>query len=252
LPYENLTPASDDDIPSSPADFLARKHLPDQKDSWLPIIWGPVYATGWGLFGTIGKVDYAFDIKNAPLSSHPYSWDLSDSLWRYPTLSGRLGIRPGPAWNNGVSLSVGPYLSTDAAGSLPSGKGLSDYDQFTVGYDLSYAHAHWQFWSEVFLSRFEVPNVGNADLLAYYVEAKYKITSGLYAAARWNQTFYATIDNGLGGQEPWGNDMYRIDFALGYRFTRHLQTKLQYSFGHRQAELQQGEQLVAAQVTVKF
>src|SRR5258708_141083 len=39
LPYENLTPVSDDDIPSSPADFLARRHVPDVKDSWLPVIW---------------------------------------------------------------------------------------------------------------------------------------------------------------------------------------------------------------------
>jgi hypothetical protein len=31
-----------------------------------------------------------------------------------------------------------------------------------------------------------------------------------------------------------------------------LQTKLQYSFGHRDGGLQQGEQLVAAQVTLKF
>ena len=46
--------------------------------------------------------------------------------------------------------------------------------------------------------------------------------------------------------------MYRIDFALGYRFTRHLLSKIQYSFGHRNFSLQQGEQLVAAQVTVAF
>ncbi len=46
--------------------------------------------------------------------------------------------------------------------------------------------------------------------------------------------------------------MVRIDPALGYRFPRHLQSKIQYSFGHRNTSLQQGEQLVAAQVTLKF
>jgi hypothetical protein len=252
LPYENLTPVSDDDIPTSPADFLARRHVSDVKESWLPAIWGPVYATGWSLFGTIGKFDYAFDLKNAAISSHPYSWELNDSLWQYPTLSGRLGFRPAPDWNHGVSFSVGPYLSPEASDALPPGKSISDYNQFTLGYDVSYALQRWQWWGEVFLTRFEVPNVGNADLLAYYLEAKYKITSGLYAAARWNQELFGTVSNGIGGQETWGNDMYRIDLALGYRFTRHLQSKLQYSFGHRNASLQQGEQLVAAQVTVKF
>jgi len=253
LPYENLTPLSADDPPASPADWLDRRRLPDQKDSWLPIIWGPVYATGWSVFGTVGKFDYAFDLKNVAISSHPYEWELGDSLWQYPTISGRLGFRPEPAWNHGISFSIGPYLSTEAADALPPGRGIGDYNQITLDYDVSYAHRRWQIWSEVFLSRFQVPNVGNADLLAYYLEAKYKITSSLFAAARWNQELYANIANGIGGEEPWGNDMYRIDLALGYRFTRHLQSKLQYSFGYRPgAPLQQGEQLVAAQVTLKF
>jgi hypothetical protein len=135
---------------------------------------------------------------------------------------------------------------------LPAGKTISDYNQITLGYDLAYAWGHWQLWGEVFLSRFEVPNVGNADTLAYYIEAKYKLTPNLYAAARWNQQFYGTISDGAGGQAPWDNDMLRIDLALGYRFSRHLQGKIQYSFGHREGDLQQGEQLVAAQLTLKF
>jgi hypothetical protein len=252
LPYENLTPVSYDYIPASPGYFLARRHVPDQKDSWLPILWGPVYATGWELFGTMGKLDYALDLKNAAISSNPDQWDLNSSLWRYPTVSGRLGFRPVPEWNHGVSFSLGPYLSPEVSTALPAGKGINDYDQFTLGYDVSHAWHQWEWWGEVFLTRFEVPNVGDADLAAYYLEAKYKITAGLFAAARWNQELYGTVGNGLGGQETWGNDMYRIDLALGYRFTRHLQTKLQYSFGHRTGSLQQGEQLLAAQVTLQF
>jgi hypothetical protein len=252
LPYDNMTVITDDNPPATPADFLARRGMTDQKDAWRPVIWGPVYATGWGAFGTLGKFDYAFDLKNAALSSNPYAWDLNDSLWQYPTVSGRLGFRPSPAWNHGASFSVGPYLSPEAGADLPAGQSIRDYDQITFGYDVSYAWHRWQLWSEVFLSRFEVPNVGNADVLTYYLEAKYKITSGLFAAARWNQQFFGTVNDGAGGQEVWGNDMYRIDLALGYRFTRHLQGKIQYSFGHRDASLQQGEQLVAAQVTLRF
>lgn len=252
LPYENLTTVSDDDVPRSSADFLARRRLPDNKQEWLPMIWGPAYTTGWELFGTRGKFDYAFDLKNAAISSHPYAWTLGDSLWQYPSVSGRLGFRPGPAWNQGISFSIGPYLDPQSAAALPPGKGVGDYNQINLGYDVGYARRRWQFWGEVFLTRFEVPNVGNADLVTYYVEAKYKLTSGLYAAVRWNQEFFGTINNGFGGQETWGNDMYRIDLALGYRFTRHLQSKIQYSFSHRQAALQQGEQLLAAQVTVRF
>jgi hypothetical protein len=252
LPYENVTPVADEDIPASPTDFLARRNQPDNKEEWLPLIWGPAYTTGWSIFGTLGKFDYAFEFKNAAMSSHPYSWELSDALWRYPTLSGRLGCRPGPAWNQGVSFSTGPYLSPEAAEDLPAGKGIGDYNQSTLGYDVSLGLRRWQLWGELFLSRFEVPNVGNADLLAYYLEAKYQISTFLYAAARWNQELFGSVPDGHGGQEAWGNEMIRVDLALGYRFTRHLETKLQYSFGHRNASLQQGEQLVAAQVTLRF
>jgi len=252
LPYENLTPVSYDYVPSSPAEFLYHRNVPDYKNSWLPIIWGPAYTTGFSVFGSIDKFDYAFDLKNASISSHPYSWDLDEYYWRYPTVSGRLGFRPSAAWNHGVSFSLGPYLSPEVGNQLPAGKTIRDYNQYTLGYDVSYAWKKWQLWGEVFFTRFEVPNVGNADVAAYYIEGKYKITSGLFAAARWNQELYGKISDGWGGEEPWGNDMYRIDVALGYRFTRHLQSKLQYGFGHRAGNLQQGEQLVAAQVTVNF
>jgi hypothetical protein len=200
----------------------------------------------------VGKFDYAADIKNAAISSNPYSWDLDRHGWRYPTFSAKLGYQPSEAWNHAVSFSYGPYLNSEAESDLPSGHGLGDYNQITLNYNTSYAWHRWQLWGEVFLTRFEVPNVGKADVLSYYLEANYKITAGLFAAARWNQQLFGTVSDGFGGSQTWGNDAISIDLALGYRFTRHLQAKLQYSFNHRDGPLQQGQQLVATQVTLKF
>jgi hypothetical protein len=252
LPYANLTIMSDDDPPTSPLDLLMRRNLPDDKGSWLPVVWGPAYTTGWALMGTVSKVDYAFEIKNASISSHPDQWELGDNLWRNPTYSGRLGFRPAPAWNSGISFSIGPYMYSDAVPLLPPGKGLNDYNEITLDYDVSYAWRHWQLWGEVFLTRFEVPNVGNADMLTYYIEAKYKITANLYAAIRWNQQFFGSVKDGSGGTEHWDDNLNQIDAALGYRFSRHWQAKIQYSFDHRNGSPQQGEHLVAGQVTLKF
>jgi hypothetical protein len=254
LAYENMTVVSDSYSPTSPADFLARRSLADEKEEWVPVIWGPVYATGGAVLGSIGKLDYAIEVKNAALSSRPEEWDPvddSDNLWNHPTFSGRLGFRPSPAWNHGISLSRGSYILRPQPFHAPS-QDLPDFAQMTIGYDVSYAWRAWQFWGEVFLNRFEVPGVGNADLISYYLEAKYKLTSALFAAARWNQEISGTVPDGAGGRQTWDRNMIRIDLALGYRFTRHLQGKLQYSFGHRDARLQQGEQLVAAQVTLKY
>ena len=252
LPYENLTPVADSSPPASPQAFLARRRQPVEKDGWLPVIWGPVYATGAALFGSVGRLDYALDFKNAALSSDPGAWEVNNVQWQNPTVSGRLGVRPCAAWNQGVSFSVGPYLYQDAAPDLPPGRSIADYDQITLASDASYAWHHWQLWGEVFLTRFQVPNVGNADVLTYYLETKYKLTPSLYAAARWNQQIFGTVPDGMGGRQAWGNDMVRIDLTLGYRFNRHFQAKIQYSFGHADATLQQGEQLVAVQATMKF
>lgn len=69
---------------------------------------------------------------------------------------------------------------------------------------------------------------------------------------RWNQQLFDTVPDGTGGAQHWDRNISRVDTALGYRFTRHLQGKLQYSYSHENGPIQQGEQLLAAQLTVKF
>ncbi|MEW6307375.1 MAG: hypothetical protein AB1705_28315, partial [Verrucomicrobiota bacterium] len=252
LPYENVMIITDQTAPGGPAGFLGRRATPDLKGNWLPILWGPTYASGASVFGRIEKFDYAFDVKNASISSRPTAWDGMDLGWENPTFTGRVGYRPNASWNFGMSASGGTYLLPPARPVLPPGTGLGDFNQITFGQDASWSWRHWQVWAEWMFSRFEVPNVGNADTAAYYLEAKYKITPNLFAALRWNQQVFDDVPDGAGGQQPWDRDIWRIDSAVGYRFTRHLQGKLQYSYSHQKGPFQQGEQLVAAQVTVKF
>jgi predicted porin len=160
-------------------------------------------------------------------------------------------MRPNESWNFGISGSVGAYMTDTmkTRATLPSGKAVDNYDQYLLGQDASFAWRHLQLFAEVFEARFEVPNVGDADTLSYYLEAKYKITPQFFGAVRWNEQFYGNIG---ASDRPWGNDIWRVDAAVGYRFTNYLQTKIQYSFSHQDAPLQQGEQLIAAQLTIKF
>ncbi len=108
-----------------------------------------------------------------------------------------------------------------------------------------------QLWAEFFETRFEVPRIGNADNFAYYLEAKYKITPQLFGALRWNQQLFGAVRD-EDERVQWGNNVWRVDAALGYRFTNYLQGKIQYSFTHQDADIQVGEQLVAGQLTIKF
>jgi hypothetical protein len=252
LPYENVTIVTDQTAPGTPAAFLGRRATPDKKFDWLPVIWGPSYASGVSAFGQYSKYDYAFEVKNASLSSRPSAWDGSKLGWKNPTFSGRLATRPNAAWNIGSSFSHGAYLLPAASPTLPAGRGQGDFAQTTVGTDVSFAWHRWQFWAEAIASRFEVPNVGDADTISYFLEAKRKLGARCFAALRWNQQFFDKVPDGAGGLQRWDQDIWRVEGALGYRFNRHVQGKVQYSYSRQQGAFQQGEQLVAAQLTVRF
>ena len=257
LPYENLTGIWDTSAPDEVDTLLYWAHVGeydngDYSDKYLrlPIIWGPSYASGIAVSGSIGKFDYAVEMKNAALASRPESWSITQVGFEHPTLNGRVGLRPNEMWNLGFSASAGPYLQSAAMPTLPAGRSIGDYREFVLAQDVSFAWHHLQLWAEFYEARFQVPLIGNADTFSYYFEAKYKITPQLFGALRWNQQLFGTIRDEE-SRTKWGNDIWRIDAALGYRFTDYLQGKLQYSFSH-QDSLQEGEHLIAYQVTLKF
>jgi len=63
---------------------------------------------------------------------------------------------------------------------------------------------------------------------------------------------FGDVPDGRGGERAWDRNAWRVDTAVGYRFHRRLQAKLQYDVGQQAGRLQQGEQLVAAQLTLRF
>jgi hypothetical protein len=258
LPYENLTGIWDRAAPYDVDALLYWGHVGkydtgDYSDKYLrlPVIWGPSYASGFAVSGSIDKFDYAVEMKNSALASRPESWDGTEVNFGHPTFSTRVGFRPTEMWNFGVSASAGPYLLDEAEPTLPPGRGISDYREFVLGQDASFAWHHLQLWAEFYETRFQVPRIGNADSFAYYLEGKYKITPQLFAALRWNQHVFGTVRDG-NERVQWGNDAWRVDAAIGYRFTNYLQGKIQYSFTHQDTSVQIGEQLIAAQLTIKF
>ena len=259
LPYENVTGIWDSAAPGDVDDLLEWAHVGEydngnysDKYQRLPIIWGPSYGTGAAVSGSIGKFDYAVEMKNSALASHPEYWDLTERGFSNPTFSGRVGLRPNEMWNFGVSASAGPYLASEASSTLPPNRSIGDYREFLLAQDASFAWHHFQLWAEFFETTFQVPGIGDANTFAYYFEAKYKFTPQLFGALRWNQQLYATVRDEDGLRTPWGNDVWRTDAAVGYRFTNYLQGKLQYSFTRTDAKIQVGEQLLAAQLTIKF
>jgi len=250
LVYDNVTPISDKIAPASRLDFVER--FDNEKYEFNPVIWGPSYASGISVSGRLGRFDYAGEMKNASLSSRPESWNVTETGFDHPTFSGRVGFRPNQIWNFGLSASDGPYFRPEAEQTLPPGRNIGDYREFVLGQDASFAWHHLQLWAEFYEARFEVPRVGDADTFAYYFEAKYKFTPQLFGALRWNQQLFSNIPDGAGGQVRWSQDLWRIDVAAGYRFTSHIQLKLQYSFQQETTGPHDDNHLVATQLTVRF
>ncbi|HEX4668056.1 MAG TPA: hypothetical protein VH207_15805 [Chthoniobacterales bacterium] len=247
LPYENATLVSDLEVPLTPQSFIAVPGF--DKYEFLPLIWGPAYTIGASVAGRIGLFEYAAEVKNATVSSRPETWYSYD--FDHPSVDLRVGLRPNEAWRFGVSFAEGPYLRSNARPLLTESD-FSEYRQYLIGQDISYARGHWQFWAEAFESRFEIPRLGQADIFAYYLEAKYKITPQLFGALRWNQEIFFRDEDPTGQPIAKGHDVWRIDAALGYRFTAHSQLKLQYSVARGDFVSQNIGSTFAAQFTVRF
>lgn len=247
LPYETATLASDLELPLTSQSF---RRVPGfDKYEFLPILWGPAYATGVSVAGRIGMLEYAVEAKNATVSSRPESWD--DFQFDHPAVDLRLGWRPNEAWRFGISAAEGSYLHPEAR-PLPSGTEFSDYRQFLLGQDISYARGHLQIWAEAFESRFQVPRLGDADVFAYYLEVKYKVTPQLFGALRWNQELFSSGRDPAGQPVARARDVWRVDAAVGYRFTAHSQLKLQYSVARGDFTSNHLQGTFAAQFTVRF
>jgi hypothetical protein len=247
LPYNRILPLNDRAVVPGAATLAARRHLPDNKAGWLPVIWGPSYATGLAVFGALGQFDYALELKNASLASRPDTWSPWQEYFDYPTMTGRLGWRPSATWAFGLSGSRGSYLLDEAAPALPPGEGRDDFMQTVLGADARWAWRRFQISGEVIAARFETPFTGDLDVLSYYVEGRWKVNPALWLAARWGQQFFSDLAG-----RGWDRDALRAEIALGVKLTPDVLLKAQYSHTHESGGGAQGENAIGFGFAMRY
>ena len=172
------------------------------------------------------------------------------------TVLGRIGLTPVPAVRLGVSGAMGPYLIDALADSLPPGKTVNDYDQQLVMTDAEFALGHVEARGEAYRNVWQTPRTGDLRVSGYYVEGKYTLPVGLYAAARWEIQRFSKVDGGAGAGVPWHADQDRIEAGLGYRVARGVIAKAVYqeqrSLAGGPAQPADRDHLLALALVVKF
>jgi predicted porin len=135
---------------------------------------------------------------------------------------------------------------------MPPDTHTQDYAQKLLGIDLEYSIGHLILFGEAYVTEWEAPVI-NGDLRAfsYYVEAKYKILPGLYAAARWNQILFNAIPTPT-GSKTWDRDTTRIEVGVGYYAYQNLLIKAEYEFNIQRGPTDPKDDVGSLSVTLSW
>jgi predicted porin len=172
-------------------------------------------------------------------------------------VSGRVAYRPVPGLRLGASASHGPFLSQSIVDLLESrGIGAAN-GQTAAGADVEYSFGYWVLRSEAIYSRWKIPAIAAplvSDPLrafAVYLEGRYRIRPGLYAAARVDRLDFSDI-TGNAGTMPWDAPVRRVEAGGGYSLSRNLLLKMVYQYNWRRGVIERRAGLASAQLLFWF
>lgn len=249
LPYSQLIGVS----PTSPANPLntggpGGGALPLsmlQKDQWASMAWGAGYGIGGGAFGSTEHFDYALEVKNSALSTHPDTWQ--EINFSHPTVTARVGYRPDATWAFGLSASRGAWPEVNAVGV-----DRDDLIQTSLGLDVRWARHDWIVSGEVVLTEFETAGSGDLQAASWFVQARYKVSPGVWLAARVGQMLANDAVGPGGAAFAWQSDVWRAEIGGGWRIRPNVLLKAGYTFTHTEDDPVAGEHLWGTGIGWRF
>jgi hypothetical protein len=157
----------------------------------------------------------------------------------------------------GVSAARGPFVSATAARGAVGDGHDGEFTQTAWGADIEYSRDYYLVRAETVFSEWRVPAVGapiiDAPLraLATYIEGRYKILPGLYAAARVDHLGFSEV-TGTSGPETWDAPVTRVEVGGGYSLLRNLLLKVSGQHNTRDGGRVTSLNLVSAQMVYWF
>ena len=170
-------------------------------------------------------------------------------------VAARLAFQPSAALVLGVSAARGGYVADELREELPAGSSGA-FHQDALGVDLELAWSYWLVRAEAIWSSWEVPVVaepavdGPARALGVTAEVRYKLSPGLFIAARGDHLDFSRV-RGENGPFTWDAPVSRVEAGAGFFATRSVLLKGTYQHNWREGGLS-SEGLFAGQVSVWF
>jgi len=237
LAYQYLTSLRPDSLPASADDvfrrrgsgWLTRFTIGDTTlDRGVPLVSAFRWDTGVQLHGGAphGLVNAIVAVTTGTLSNPLFT---DDNAGRQ--LAGRVEIRPLVGLVVGTSVARGPFVTSAAARAAAADGRDGEFTQTAWGGDLEYSRGHYLLRLESIVSAWRLPIVRAPVLqlplraVSTSVEGRYRLTPGLYAAARFDHLGFSDLA-GTQLVQPWDAPVTRVEAGMGYSLLRNLQVKL--------------------------
>jgi hypothetical protein len=226
---------------------------PDVKN-WIVPVWREVYGTGAMVFGAHGDLSWQLAVQNSAPGTLMEDWDAEafdpDFFAFYVHAAWQLDMTT----QVGVSFTQGPYAKQRYANGAPGMTdvlNIEDFDQTMAGIDLAYSLGHLELFAEVYWCRFECQNIEDLELWTWYVEGKYTLLPGLWAAARVAQMSFSDITD-VDGRFAWDRSVSRVELGGGYLFTDNFFVKLTGQLNYHAGGPEPDDHMLMLQVGLGF
>jgi hypothetical protein len=174
-----------------------------------------------------------------------------------PQIASRIVFRPLVGLVVGASASHGDFLDGDLHDALPPAFRGNRYAQDAWGWDAEYSRAYWLVRTEMVGSRWHLPAIaapylpGALTARGWYVEGRYKIVPGVYAAARYDSLRFGDVTTSS-GPAAWDADVSRTEVGVGVALTRTITLKGTIQHNRRDGGRVGRSTLPAVQVVLWF